>query len=512
MNATERAATLQSITFFDEMLSSVDERTLQILEQRRKTATVRRRGWLVRRALLVADVFGLALAFVASEVLFPPAAANGALDFTSEYVLFVLTLPVWVVLAKIYRLYENDEERTDYSTVDDVVSVFHLVTVGAWMTFTSAWLLGVLHPDLPKLLTFWVTAIVGISLARAGARTFCRRRLTYLQNTLIVGAGEIGQLIARKFLHHRSYGINLVGFVDAEPRELDPDLAHVALLGPPDRLPGVVRLLDIERVVIAFSNDSHEQTLDIVRSLKDLDVQVDIVPRLFEVFGGNVGVHSVEGIPLVGLPPFNLARSSEFVKRGMDIVFAAAGLILLAPILAVIAWLVKRDSEGPVLFQQKRMGAGEHLFEILKFRTMVTDAEDQKKVVAHLNKHLGAGGDPRMFKIPDDPRVTRVGRVLRRYSLDELPQLWNVLKGEMSLVGPRPLIPDEDQYVDAWGRQRLNLKPGVTGPWQVLGGSDIPFAEMVKLDYLYVTGWSVFNDLKLVLKTAPALVRARDAY
>jgi len=130
----------------------------------------------------------------------------------------------------------------------------------------------------------------------------------------------------------------------------------------------------------------------------------------------------------------------------------------------------------------------------------------------HLNKHLGAGGDPRMFKIPDDPRVTRVGRVLRRYSLDELPQLWNVLKGEMSLVGPRPLIPDEDQYVDAWGRQRLNLKPGVTGPWQVLGGSDIPFAEMVKLDYLYVTGWSVFNDLKLVLKTAPALVRARDAY
>jgi len=158
------------------------------------------------------------------------------------------------------------------------------------------------------------------------------------------------------------------------------------------------------------------------------------------------------------------------------------------------------------------MGTGDEPFEILKFRTMVADAEEQKPNLVHLNQHLRPGGDPRMFKIAGDPRVTRFGAFLRRSSIDELPQLWNVLKGEMSIVGPRPLILDEDQYVDAWGRSRLNLKPGITGPWQVMGGSEIPFEEMVKLDYHYVTSWSLFSDLKLCLKTAPALMRARSAY
>ena len=268
-----------------------------------------------------------------------------------------------------------------------------------------------------------------------------------------------------------------------------------------------MRLLDIERVVIAFSNDSHEQTLDIVRSLKDLDVQVDIVPRLFEVFGANVGVHSVEGIPLVGLPPLDLGPSSALLKRTMDVVVAAIALVALSPLLGVVAWLVSRGSDGPVLFRQKRMGAGEKLFEIVKFRTMVADAEERKLDIAHLNKHLRPGGDARMFKVENDPRITRLGGFLRKYCLDELPQLWNVLKGDMSLVGPRPLILDEDQYVDHWGRQRLNLKPGITGPWQVLGGTDIPFAEMVKLDYLYVTSWSIAKDLGLLLRTIPLVFR-----
>jgi lipopolysaccharide/colanic/teichoic acid biosynthesis glycosyltransferase len=153
------------------------------------------------------------------------------------------------------------------------------------------------------------------------------------------------------------------------------------------------------------------------------------------------------------------------------------------------------------------MGCNGQTFRIWKFRTMTADADERKHEVAHLNQHLRAGGDPRMFKVPDDPRVTRIGRKLRRYSLDELPQLINVALGQMSLVGPRPLILDEDQHVYAWARRRLNLKPGCTGPWQVLGRSRIPFEEMVKLDYLYVTGWSLFADLKLVARTIPVLAR-----
>jgi lipopolysaccharide/colanic/teichoic acid biosynthesis glycosyltransferase len=154
------------------------------------------------------------------------------------------------------------------------------------------------------------------------------------------------------------------------------------------------------------------------------------------------------------------------------------------------------------------MGAGDRTFEIFKFRTMAVDADERKAEFAHLNKHNGS--DSRMFKIADDPRVTSVGRFLRRYSLDELPQLLNVVRGEMTLVGPRPLILEEDQHVREWARKRLDLKPGITGPWQTLGRSDIPFAEMIKLDYLYVTNWSPWRDLKLMLQTIPAVMRSRS--
>jgi lipopolysaccharide/colanic/teichoic acid biosynthesis glycosyltransferase len=193
----------------------------------------------------------------------------------------------------------------------------------------------------------------------------------------------------------------------------------------------------------------------------------------------------------------------------LDLVGSAAGLLLLAPAFAAIAVAIKLDSPGPVFFRQLRMGRSERTFRIFKFRTMTVDADARKHEVAHLNKHLQT--DPRMFKVPNDPRMTRVGRFLRRYSLDELPQLLNVLKGEMSLVGPRPLILDEDQHVNGWGRRRLHLKPGITGLWQVLGRDDITFEEMVELDYRYVAGWSLAGDLKLMLQTIPTLMRERDA-
>jgi lipopolysaccharide/colanic/teichoic acid biosynthesis glycosyltransferase len=236
-------------------------------------------------------------------------------------------------------------------------------------------------------------------------------------------------------------------------------------------------------------------------------VHVDVVPRLFELIGPGVDIHSVEGMPLVGLTPFRLSRSSQFVKRAADVTVALVALVVLAPLFALIALVIKLDSPGPVFFRQLRMGSGGETFRIFKFRTMTADADERKAELAHLNKHVRNGGDPRMFKIEGDPRVTRSGRVLRRYMLDELPQLVNVLGGKMSLVGPRPLILDEDRHVDGWARKRLDLKPGMTGLWQVLGRSDIPFDEMVKLDYVYVTSWSLWNDIRLLLRTIPLVAR-----
>ncbi len=408
-----------------ELEGTLDGRTREILERRRRGGVVHRRGWLVRRALATADVVGLTAAFVLAVWLFggdSSMAITDRIDPRAEELLFVLTLPGWVVVAKLYGLYDRDEERTDHSTADDFGGVFHMITVGAWVLFAGAWLTGLADPQLDKIVGFWALAIALVCTARAGARAYCHRQVEYLQNTIIVGAGDVGQLIAKKYLQHPEYGINLVGFVDAQPKERRPDLGHLTLLGSPDELPSLIRTFDVERVVIAFSNDRHDELLALMRALKDHDVQIDVVPRLFELVGPGVQLHSVEGVPLLGLAPPRLPRSSRLLKRAMDLALTVPGLIVISPLLGAIAAAIKIDSSGPVFFRQVRMGAN-GTFRIWKFRTMWADADRRKHEFAHLNKHLAPGGDPRMFKIEDDPRVTRVGRLLRRYSLDELPQL-----------------------------------------------------------------------------------------
>jgi lipopolysaccharide/colanic/teichoic acid biosynthesis glycosyltransferase len=203
-------------------------------------------------------------------------------------------------------------------------------------------------------------------------------------------------------------------------------------------------------------------------------------------------------------PPV-LSRSSQALKRGLDVALSAASLALFAPVMAAIALAIRLDSKGPVLFRQTRVGQDGRRFLLAKFRTMVPDADG---LVAEL---MEKSVDPDWLIIDDDPRVTRVGRFLRRTSLDELPQLWSVLKGEMSMVGPRPLSERDDQGVRGWGRHRLDLVPGPTGHWQVLGRTTIPFREMIEIDYAYVTNWSLWLDLKLLIRTVPAVLCRRGA-
>jgi exopolysaccharide biosynthesis polyprenyl glycosylphosphotransferase len=463
----------------------------------------------MRRLLLIADLLGLLVAYVVAVELAPPASSVDRVAPIWEIFLFGATLPLWVLLARIYGLYDRDEERTDHSTVDDVVGVVQVVTLGTWGFLVLTHVVGLPYPNLARLVVFWLLAIALIPILRAVVRAIGRRQTMYIQNVLIVGSGYVAHMLADKIEKHPEYGLRVVGFVDRD------DLAGVSngrtpFLGTTDELPALVRAHQAQRIVVAFSTDSHEETLRIIRSMQDSEVQIDIVPRMFEVLGTNAQLHTIEGMPLVGLPSHHLSGSSRLLKRSLDVTASALGLLLLAPMFIAVAVLIKLDSRGPVFFRQVRMGAGNRPFRVYKFRTMVADAEERKDEIAHMNMHNG--GDSRMFKVPDDPRVTRVGRFLRRWRVDELPQLINVLSGRMSLVGPRPLILDEDQYVAAWARRRLDLKPGMTGLWQVLGASDIPFDEMTKLDYLYVTNWSLREDLRLILLTLPALTRARAAY
>jgi lipopolysaccharide/colanic/teichoic acid biosynthesis glycosyltransferase len=233
-------------------------------------------------------------------------------------------------------------------------------------------------------------------------------------------------------------------------------------------------------------------------------VRVSVLPRMFEVVGSAVEFDDVDGMTVLGIRRFGLSRSSRLLKRVFDFVATAVGLLAVAPIFIGIAIAIRLDSRGPILFRQVRVGRdGEH-FHIFKFRSMVVDAEAQKERLLALNE-AGEGQDG-MFKIANDPRITRVGALLRKTSLDELPQLLNVLRGEMSLVGPRPLVTDEDAQVLGLDRSRLHLTPGMTGPWQVMG-TRAPMQEMVGLDYLYVANWSLWQDFKLLLRTVGHVAR-----
>jgi exopolysaccharide biosynthesis polyprenyl glycosylphosphotransferase len=487
-----------------EIGAIANERTLEILERRRSGRRQYRRGWLVRRMLVVADCVGLALTFLVVELLFGPGSgSHDPLHPVAEYALLLATLPAWILIARLYGLYDQDEERTHHPTTDDISGVFHLVTVGTWLVFAGGWLTGLAHPNLVKVITLWGLAIALVTAARACARFGSRRSLGYLQNTIIVGAGDVGQSVARKLLRHPEYGINLVGFVDSRPRPRQDGLDHVALLGGPSLLPDLVRTFDVERVVIAFSSDSPEETLRLLRSLNDLDVQVDVVPRLFELISPSVKIDTLEGVPLIELPPLRLPRSAQLIKRAIDVAGALAGLLLTAPLFAYIAWRIKRDSPGPVFFRQKRLGQNQREFTALKFRTMKVDADAS----AH-REYIEQTMDPRiapaangLYKLQRDDAVTPVGRWLRRTSLDELPQLINVLRGDMSLVGPRPCIDYETAHFLPHHFDRFLVPAGLTGLWQVTARAHATFKEALDMDVAYARGWSLGLDLRLLART-----------
>jgi exopolysaccharide biosynthesis polyprenyl glycosylphosphotransferase len=462
-----------------------------------RTPFVHRRGWLVRRALLAADLLGLMVAFLVAELALP-GAAHGRIEPTVEIGLFVLALPFFVVTAKLQGLYDHDEERTDHTTADDLVGVFYLVTTGTWLFFATTYVFNLASPSVERLTGFWALSIALIALFRAGARAVCRRSVSYVQNTIIVGAGDVGSLLARKIRQHPEYGLVVVGFVDDAPAG-----GREGLLGGIDDLESFVRLFDVERVIFAFAEQPDRDVLDVARHLRRLDVQIDVVPRLFDLIGPKADIYTLEGLPLVGLPPVRPSRSSLFLKRTVDVVGSVVGLLLTAPLFAFIALRIKRDSPGPVFFRQNRLGMNMEEFELLKFRTMYVDADDsahREFIRASMDRTIAPenGG---LYKLERPGEITPVGRWLRKTSLDELPQLINVLRGDMSLVGPRPSIPYAVEGYEPHHFDRFLVPAGMTGLWQVTARAHSTFGEALDMDVAYARGWSFGLDLRLLLLT-----------
>lgn len=462
--------------------------------------------------LLAADLAGLLAAFFVTELLFIGNQLVDRVGVGEESLIFILLLPAWVVAAKLYGLYDRDEERATHSTADEVVSVFHLITVGVWLFYATSWVVGFSRPDQAKLATFWFLAFLGVITTRLAARTLARRHPAYVQNTVVVGAGDVGQLIGRKLLQHPEYRINLLGFVDASPKDLRRDLGDVQLIGKPEDIVEIVQSREVDRVIVAFSRDRHQQMLQLVRALRKHDVQIDVVPRLFEAVSPGAPIHGIEGLPLLSAAPTRIPRSSRLLKRSLDVVGASILLALTASLMALIALLIRRDSSGPVFFRQGRLGMDMREFTLLKFRTM-HDGTDEAPHREYLKQIMSVDALPsknNLYKLERSDAVTRVGAWLRKTSLDELPQILNVLRGEMSLVGPRPAIPYELELYAPHHFERFIVPAGLTGLWQVEARAHSTFGEALDLDVVYARSWSLGLDLRLLLRTPLVIFRKRE--
>jgi exopolysaccharide biosynthesis polyprenyl glycosylphosphotransferase len=414
----------------------------------------------------------------------------------------LLGLPIFIALGKIHNLYDGDEARTNATMIDDVAGVFNATTIAAFLMLAAALVLG--DPiDVETLVIFWASSVAAVACSRFAARGMMRRTTTYRQHAIILGAGDVGQLIARKIIQHPEYGINLLGFVDSNPRDKRPDLGDLTILGETDDLVEIVRANNVERVMVAFSGETNEETLSVVRSLRDFNVQIDIVPRLFEAVGPSADIHAIEGLPLLGLPSVRITRTSRVVKRMLDIVGASCLLVIASPVFAYIAFRVRRTSPGPVIFRQERLGMNLRPFEMLKFRTMnaETDPAVHREYFQRAMDTRIAPNENGLYKLERDDSVTAIGRWLRRTSLDELPQLFNVLRGDMSLVGPRPCIAYETEFFEPHHFERFLMPQGITGLWQVEGRGLMSPREALDLDVAYARGWSLRLDLSLLART-----------
>jgi exopolysaccharide biosynthesis polyprenyl glycosylphosphotransferase len=467
------------------------------------------RSGRVHRSLALADSVAIVFTITAASLVDRFVAFSSAPDH--PVVLAILAVFAWLVIAGLDGVFHVDDRRIDCSTSDEIFTITRTVGLWIWIVFgIDALLTSPGAPSVSEPIFISLVAIPTILLTRGLARWVIRKQAWYAQRVVIVGTDADRERVRRTVDRHPEYSLKVVGETQARvalPGATDhngEDRAPLHL----DPLIALVVERDADRVIFASAyHPALEEHTEVLRFLAEHAVQVDIVPGDSDAFRIDAELHHIEGLPLVTLPFPHRPRYASAVKRGVDVVVAAGALLLLSPFLAGCALAIRLDSPGPVFFRQPRIGRKRAPFSVLKFRTMVIDAEDLKPGLSRLNLR-----DDCMFKIPEDPRITRVGRWLRRYSLDELPQLVNVLRGEMSLVGPRPLIQVEADLVESRYDARFTVRPGITGPWQVFGRSDIPFDDMTKLDYTYVTNWSIGYDIKLMVRTLSAMVAGRGAY
>ena len=452
------------------------------------------RDQLFRHSLLAADLG----AFVAALLVLDRFSSR-SLRFTW---LTVVGLLVLFLVIKVIGLYDRDEALLHKTTLDEAPQLWQVATLGT----LCVWLAGGYvfagdNLDRSEVVLLWAMLVVFLVFARAGARAIALR-ISPPERCLFVGDHEAAATIGSKLSDHHGLNADLVAHID--PADVSAWSTDGLLAPRLSEIRDLARSLDVQRAIIAPDSLEGQRMLDLVSTLDAVGVKVSVLPRLLEVVGSSVEFDDLHGVTVMGVRRFALTRSSIAVKRAFDLTGALVCLLAMAPLMIAIAIAIKVDSRGPVFFRQRRVGRHGHHFALFKFRTMVPDADQLKDSLRDRNEAQSG-----LFKIAGDPRITRVGKFLRESALDELPQLLNIVRGEMSLVGPRPLVVDEDQNVRGWYRRRLLLLPGMTGPWQILGPARVPLQEMGAMDYLYVANWSLWGDLKILLRTVPHVLGRR---
>jgi len=474
----------------DRRLPSVDLRLpigVRGLEEGQSPEQAHAREGMYRRSLGCADA-----TMASCVVLLVLPAVSGE----SRPALAAAALVMTVLLNKAFRLYERDEVVLNKSTLDEAPVLAQATATAVLLLWLALDGLTVVELDASDVIVLWAAMLGLLVTARLLTRELLRHAAP-TERCLVAGDGAGVRAIADKIARSR--------FNACVVSSLQLDAGN-PLLTATDREAAFRTLLvehHADRAIIVPSAGDASRTLELVRIAKHAGVRVTVVPRLLEVVGSSVEFDNVDGLTMLGVRCFGLTRSTRLLKRTLDLVGSSLLLVATAPLMALIAVAVRLDSRGPVMFRQTRVGKDGRRFEMRKFRSMTVDADGQKDALRDRNELLG------LFKISDDPRRTRVGRLLRRTSLDELPQLFNVWRGEMSLVGPRPLVVDEDALITGYFRHRLHLTPGMTGPWQILSSGRVPMNEMVAIDYMYVANWTLWTDVKILLRTVPFMLYRR---
>jgi len=430
----------------------------------------------------------------------------GGLYPLSDYLpLLAVVLPLWLVLLTAHRLAAPGEVL---SLRREALRELRVALTGVLVLAAAGYLFRLQFISRPFLLLFGVINGVALAAARVFERkTALGRKLVEAPErvVVIVGCGEDAVALARQVAHHHAWGLRLLGLADAEGSGRT-EVEGFPVVGSAAELPDLLTREVVDEVVLAVPTRQLGELEPLLVRCQELGVRVRVALRPFPHLRPHVEVEALDGVPLLTFATAPIAPFALSVKRLIDLAVSAVVLALSTPLWLVLAAAVRATSKGPVLYRQERCGIHGRRFVLLKFRTMVEGADQRNEEVAHLNVMDGP-----VFKAPYDPRVTRLGWFLRRSSLDELPQLLNVLKGEMSLVGPRPPIPREVERYEPWQRRRLAMKPGITCLWQVSGRSELDWATWMELDLAYIDHWSLWLDLKILALTMPAVFSGRGA-